>query len=94
LEKASPHWYVYDIYALNKPDHITVPSLLKRWKRLESGLNLSAEAFFNLNDRFGDRTKVWLKADQLAQRTRGTNPEAMDIYDMNKEHGMNINFPL
>jgi hypothetical protein len=53
-------------------------------------LALSAEAFFNLNDRFGNLTKAWLKADQMAQRTRWTNPDAMDIYDTAKEEGMSL----
>jgi hypothetical protein len=65
-----------------------VPSLLKRWKRLESGLELSAEAFLTLCKRFKKQTKGWLKADKAAQRTRYINPEAMDIYDTAKEKGM------
>jgi hypothetical protein len=64
-----------------------VPSLLKRWKRLESGLELSAEAFLTLSKRFKESTKEWLKADKAAQRTRHRKPEAMDIYDTSKEQG-------
>jgi hypothetical protein len=68
--------------------NVTVPSLLKRWKRLESGLDLSAEAFSSLSKRFKTETKEWLKADKVAQRTRHKKPEAMDIYDTAKEMGM------
>ncbi|KAI9435892.1 hypothetical protein BJY52DRAFT_1230672 [Lactarius psammicola] len=62
-----------------------VPSLLKRWKRLEDGLALSAEAFMALTKRFKKQTKGWLKDDQAAQRSRDLSPEAMDIYDTAKE---------
>lgn len=65
-----------------------VPSLLKRWKRLESGLDLSAEAFLTLSKRFKKQTKAWMRADKAAQQTRQINPEAMDIYDTAKEKGM------
>jgi hypothetical protein len=68
--------------------NIIVPSLLKRWKRLESGLELSAEAFLTLSKRFKQNTKEWLKADKTAQRTRNRKPEAMDIYDTAKGKGM------
>ena len=66
---------------------VTVASLLKRWKRLESGLELSAEAFLTLSKRFKANTKVWLKADKTAQQTRSRKPEAMDIYDTSKGTG-------
>ncbi|KAI9430770.1 hypothetical protein BJY52DRAFT_1133495 [Lactarius psammicola] len=62
-----------------------VPSLLKRWKRLEDGLALSAEAFMALTKRFKKQTKGWLKDDQAAQWSRDLSPEAMDIYDTAKE---------
>ncbi|KAI9437388.1 hypothetical protein BJY52DRAFT_1230141 [Lactarius psammicola] len=62
-----------------------VPSLLKRWKRLEDGLALSAEAFMALTKHFKKQTKGWLKDDQAAQRSRDLSPEAMDIYDTAKE---------
>jgi hypothetical protein len=67
-----------------------VPSLLKRWKRLESGLGLSAEAFLTLSKRWKTQIKEWLKEDEDAQRTRYTNPEAMDIYDTSKEKGTTV----
>jgi hypothetical protein len=67
--------------------NVTVPSLLKRWKRLESGLDLSAEAFVALSKRSKDRTKAWSRADKKAQRTRHITPEAMDIYDTTQEKG-------
>jgi hypothetical protein len=70
------------------PFTVTVPSLLKRWKRLESGLELSAEAFLTLSKRFKTETKGWLKADKAAQRTRHRKPEAMDIYDTEREKGI------
>ena len=66
---------------------VIVPSLLKRWKRLEDGLALSAEAFMALTKRFKKQTKGWLKDDQAAQRSRDLSPEAMDIYDTAKEKG-------
>jgi hypothetical protein len=65
-----------------------VPALLRRWKRLESGLALSAEAFLNLTKRFKDDSKTWLAEDKAAQRTRHNSPDAMDIYDTSKTHGM------
>jgi hypothetical protein len=65
-----------------------VPSLLKRWRCLDSGFDLSAEAFITLSKRFKEHTKGWLKADKAAQRTRHRKPEAMDIYDTVKEKGM------
>jgi hypothetical protein len=67
-----------------------VPSLLKRWKRLDSGLELSSEAFLTLSKRFKTNTKEWLKADKAAQRTRNRKPEAMDIYDTSKGKGMKM----
>lgn len=65
----------------------TVPSLLKRWKCLESGLELSSEAFITLSKRFKKQTKEWLKEDNAAQMERQQKPEAMDIYDTAKEKG-------
>ena len=59
----------------------TVPSLLKRWKRLQSAMDLSAEAFESLNDRLENHAKRWLQEDQDAQSDRKTNLSAMDIYD-------------
>jgi hypothetical protein len=68
--------------------NLLVPALLKRWKRLQSGLELSAEAFLNLSKRFKEQTKTWLEEDQVAQRTRHNKPDAMDIYDTIKTQGM------
>ena len=65
-----------------------VPSLLTRWKCLELGLDLSAEAFLTLSKRFKKQTREWLKADNEAQQARDTQPEAMDIYDTVKENGI------
>jgi hypothetical protein len=67
---------------------VEVPSLLKRWKRLEAGLELSAEAFLSLSKRFKTNTKEWAKADKAAQRTRNRKPESMDIYDTVKGQGL------
>jgi hypothetical protein len=55
-------------------------------------LELSAEAFVTLSKRFKKQTKGWLKADMAAQQTRYAKPEAMDIYDIAKEKGMNTVF--
>jgi hypothetical protein len=74
--------------------NITVPSLLKRWKRLESGLDSSARAFKALSEHFKHKTKQWLKEDKAAQKDRKTSPSSMDIYDTVKEKGMRINLEL
>jgi hypothetical protein len=72
-----------------QPDFIcAVPALLKHWKRLQSGLELSAEAFLNLSKRFKEQSKTWLAEDTVAQGTRHNNPDAMDIYDTSHSHGM------
>jgi hypothetical protein len=67
---------------------VTVPSLLKRWKRLDTGLELSAEAFLNLSKRFKKNTKEWAQADKDTQRSRNRKPESMDIYDTVKGQGL------
>ena len=69
----------------------TVPSLLKRWKRLQSAMDLSAEAFESLTMRFENHTKKWLKMDKCAQRDRSTEPCAMDIYDTSTKKRMYLN---
>lgn len=50
-------------------------------------MDLSAEAFLNLSQRFKDKTKEWLEEDRKAQKNRDKAPEAMDIYDTSKEQG-------
>lgn len=70
--------------------HVLVPSLLKRWKQLQSGMDLSAEAFESLSKRLKKHTKQWLKADQYAQSKRDTDPSLMDIYDTVTAKGMHI----
>jgi hypothetical protein len=65
-----------------------VPSLLKRWKRLESGFDASAKAFKGLNEHYDGRTEKWLEEDKAAQDNRDTNPSSMDIYDTVKQNGM------
>ncbi|KAI9431632.1 hypothetical protein H4582DRAFT_2084821 [Lactarius indigo] len=58
-----------------------VPSLLKRWKRMDNGIDLSAEILDTLNARFKKKTKRWLKAESHAQSNRHEDPTLMDIYD-------------
>jgi hypothetical protein len=68
----------------------TVPSLLKRWKRLEVGLDTSAKAYQALSIHFKDKTKEWLLEDEAAQRDRQNAPSSMDIYDTVKRKGLSI----
>ena len=72
--------------------HVPVPSLLKRWKQLQSGMELSVEAFESISKRFKKHTKQWLKADQLAQLNRNADPSSMDIYDTATSKGMYMIF--
>jgi hypothetical protein len=65
-----------------------VPSLLKRWKRLEVGLDASAKAYDALSEHFKNKTRQWLKDDQDAQKNRQATPSSMDIYDTVKQKGM------
>ncbi|KAH9024662.1 hypothetical protein EDB84DRAFT_1564332 [Lactarius hengduanensis] len=58
-----------------------VPSLLKRWKRLQSGLDSSRKAYEALNEHFKDKADKWLKDDKAAQKDRQAFPASMDIYD-------------
>ncbi|KAH9032367.1 hypothetical protein EDB83DRAFT_2319127 [Lactarius deliciosus] len=58
-----------------------VPSLLKRWKRMETGIDLSAETLNALNTRLRMKTKWWLAAEKHAQSKRHEDPTLMDIYD-------------
>ena len=68
--------------------HVTVLSLLKWWKQLQSGMDLSAEAFKSISKRLKKHTKQWLKADQHAQLHRNDDPSLMDIYDTTTSKGM------
>jgi post-segregation antitoxin (ccd killing protein) len=68
--------------------HIPVPTLLRRWKALQDGLNVSAEAFEGLCKRFEAKTEAWLEEDREAQSKRQTDPTAMDIYDTTMAKGM------
>lgn len=68
--------------------NLIVPSLLKRWKRLEVGLDTSAKSYDALCKHFKDKIKQWLKQDKAAQRKRQEDPAAMDIYDTVKQKGM------
>ena len=61
--------------------HLTVPSLLRRWKRLHTGLDQSAEALGELSERFKLNIGKWLKSEKRAQLNRSKDCTAMDIYD-------------
>ena len=71
---------------------MTVPSLLKRFRRLEFGFDASAQAYKSLSECFQEKTETWLKEDKDAQDNRQTSPSAMDIYDTIKEKGVDIVF--
>ncbi|KAH9038693.1 hypothetical protein EDB85DRAFT_1860301 [Lactarius pseudohatsudake] len=62
-----------------------LPSLLKRWKQLQSGLDSSRKAYEALNEHFKDKADKWLKDDKAAQKDRQAFPASMDIYDTVKE---------
>jgi hypothetical protein len=79
------------IHAYKSDVFITVPTLLRRWQRLDSGLDASSKAFEALSKHFKDRMKQWLKDEQLAQKSRRKTPSAMDIYDTVKQNGMYMN---
>ena len=65
-----------------------VPALLKHWKQLQSGLELSTEAFINLFKCFKADRKTWLVDKKAAQMNRHNKPNAMDIYDTINTQGM------
>lgn len=69
--------------------YLPVPSLLRRFNRLETSMNLSAEAFASLSQRFKENIKEWLTAEKLAQLNRSIDSTAMDIYDTATAKGMN-----
>jgi hypothetical protein len=66
----------------------TVPMLLKRWKALEYGLEVSSETFKALSKRFKSRTIKWFQEEREAQDKRQMDPKAMDIYDTTMAKGM------
>ena len=70
---------------------IIVPSLLKQWKRLESGFDASGCAFKELTRHYKDNVRKWAKEEQKAQANWPLSLEAMDIYDTIKEKGVDIN---
>lgn len=70
------------------PMHMQVPSLLKRWKCLQIGMDLSADAFDALTKRLGKTVKPWLKAEQHAQLNRHKDSTLMDMYDTAKAKGL------
>ena len=61
--------------------YVPVPTLLRRWKALEDGLEVSAEVFQALCKHFKSKTNKWLQEDRRAQQMRHEDPTAMDIYD-------------
>ncbi|KAH9031441.1 hypothetical protein EDB83DRAFT_2229595 [Lactarius deliciosus] len=69
-------------------NNISLPSLLKRWKRLKSGLDASSNAYEALNQHFKHKSEQWLKDDECAQQDRQISPSSMDIYDTVKEKGV------
>jgi hypothetical protein len=84
LEEVGSHWYVVSTFQVGKvgdPIHLPVPSLLQRWKRLEAGMDQSAETFHSLSERFKSNRKRWLKAEKKAQLKRREDCTVMDIYD-------------
>ena len=78
--------------------NLQVPSLLKRWKRLQASMDASAESFDSLSTRFEHNITTWLKADKNAQLNRKILSASMDIYDIVAAKGMtlrlNTMFPL
>ncbi|KAF8269527.1 hypothetical protein EI94DRAFT_1799088 [Lactarius quietus] len=58
-----------------------VPSILKRWKRMEVGMDLSADTFNSLTKCLKKHTKRWLKSERNAQLNRSSDSTVMDIYD-------------
>ncbi|KAF8257631.1 hypothetical protein EI94DRAFT_1817279 [Lactarius quietus] len=58
-----------------------VPSILKRWKRMEVGMDLSADTFNSLTKHLKKHTKRWLKSERNAQLNRSSDSTVMDIYD-------------
>ena len=70
--------------------HVPVSSLLKWWKCLETGLDISAETFDALTRHFQKRFKPWLKSEHHAQLNRNKDATLMDIYDTATRTGMDI----
>jgi hypothetical protein len=68
--------------------YVAVPSLLKRWKCLEAGMDISAETFTALSQRFKRKIKPWLKVEKHAQLNRHQDSTLMDIYDTLTAKGM------
>lgn len=93
MEEAGSHWYVPCFYSFIEMLTLQliqpVPSLLKRWKRLETGMDLSAETFDTLSKRFKQQRKQWLKAEKHAQSNRHKDSSLMDIYDTVTVKGVN-----
>lgn len=84
------HIHVYDALDSHMILHVPVPSLLKRWKRMETGIDLSAETLNALNTRLRTKTKRWLAAEKHAQSKRHEDPTLMDIYDTVISKGIGI----
>ena len=97
MEETGPDWLVLltslsDIGLILYID--TVPAILKRWSRFQSGFEASAQAYKALTAHFIDKTDGWAKEDRDAQARRYSCPLAMDIYDTVKENGLTIGFRL
>lgn len=73
--------YISQVCNVDDSIHLPVPSLLRRWKRLETGMDQSAETFQALSERFKSNRKRWLKAERKAQLKRSEDCTVMDIYD-------------
>jgi hypothetical protein len=96
LEEDGSHWCVPLIHASgssgpNNAIYVSVPSLLKRWKRFQDGMELSADAFQSLSKRLEKHTNQWLTQDQHVQLNRHVDPSLMDIYDTAKANGITMN---
>ena len=51
-------------------------------------MDLSADAFHALNQRFKSKTKQWLELEKNAQSNRHQDSTLMDIYDTTAMKGM------
>ena len=98
LEEVGSHWYVVctsQIYTiLIIQTHLVVPSLLRRWKRLEAGMDQSAETLRILSERFKSSKDRWLKAERKAQLKRSEDCTVMDIYDTATTKHMSIQYSV
>ena len=88
LVRIGEHSSICSVY---DPDvGMAVSSLLKRWKRLDAGMEASSEAYKALTKHFKHKIGEWLEEDKRAQEDRQSTPSSMDIYDTVKQKGMCI----